>query len=249
MAQRLVLNAVGIKSPLDVDTDPDPSPSLQAPKRATPTAAHRRHSARQQQAPDSERPLSAADSAAGPFYATGRPVQTSIALDLDCASRLDELARAARVSGNALAVAALHAGMPTAADHALTLIVQERVDRIGARRIERNLRLPEHLRARVDELTSVVRERVPRATRADLINPAVRAHLPADAEHAAELVLEHTRRVERARPLLASAPREYVGQDDQEAAADDRRGDGGELAGRIWPAAEFADEAEHDAGR
>lgn len=87
-----------------------------------------------------------------PFYGTGRPLQTSIALDDDCASRLDELARAAGVSANALAVAAPHAdGLPAASDAARSAIVVERVNRAGIRSasIERNLRLPEHLRARV----------------------------------------------------------------------------------------------------
>ncbi|MGA2926853.1 MAG: hypothetical protein ABSG43_12810, partial [Solirubrobacteraceae bacterium] len=176
MAQRLVLSTVGIKSPLDVD--PDPPAAAQAPRRARPAPARRRRAAPQPQTPGSEAPLSGDAGGAGPFYATGRPIQTSIALDLDCASRLDELARAARVSANALAVATLQVGLPTAADDARALIVEERVDSVGARRTERNLRLPEHLRARVDELTSVVRERVPRATRADLINAALRAQLP-----------------------------------------------------------------------
>jgi predicted transcriptional regulator len=134
-----------------------------------------------------------------PFYGTGRPLQTSIALDDDCASRLDELARAAGVSANALAVAALHAGLPTAAEAARAVIVEERVSRAGIRaaRIERNLRLPAHLRARVDDLTLAARDHLPRATRADLINAALRTGLPADTESAAQLVTSHARRVER----------------------------------------------------
>ena len=113
---------------------------------------------------------------------------------------LDELARAAGVSVNALAVAALHAGVPAAPEEARAAIVDERVSRAGLRvaRIERNLRLPEHLRARIDELTFATRGRLPRATRADLINAALRRGLPADAEGAALLVTEHARRLERA---------------------------------------------------
>jgi len=135
-----------------------------------------------------------------PFYGTGRPLQTSIALDDDCASRLDELARAAGVSANALAVAALHAGLPAASDAARSAIVVERVNRAGIRsaRIERNLRLPEHLRARVDELTFAARGQLPRATRADLINAALRIGLPEDAEQGDGLVAAHAQRVELA---------------------------------------------------
>lgn len=48
------------------------------------------------------------------FYGCGRPLQTPIALNGACVSRLEELAGAAGVSLNALAVAALHAGLPAA---------------------------------------------------------------------------------------------------------------------------------------
>jgi len=74
------------------------------------------------------------------------------------------------------------------------------VNRAGIRsaRIERNLRLPEHLRARVDELTFAARGQLPRATRADLINAALRIGLPEDAEQGAGLVAAHAQRVELA---------------------------------------------------
>ena len=103
---------------------------------------------------------------------------------------------------NALAVAALHAGLPAASDEAREAIVDERVRRAGVSggrgaRVERDLRLPEHFRARVDELTAAARGRVPRATRADLINAAIERGVPGDAEHAARLVAEHAQRLER----------------------------------------------------
>ena len=137
---------------------------------------------------------------AAPFYAAGRPLQTSIALDAAGAAQLEELARAARVSFNALAVAVLHAGLPLEADAVRSAIVDERVRRAGdhVARVERNLRLPEQLRARVDELTAAARDRLPRATRADLVNAALRRSLPTDAQAAAELVSEHAKRLERA---------------------------------------------------
>jgi hypothetical protein len=193
MAQRLTLSTVGIKSPLDVG-DGDEQRD-EPPARPTPRRQQRRPRPPAEASLRSERPVTVA-----PFYGTGRPLQTSIALDDDCAARLDELARAAGVSANALAVAALHAGLPAAADAVCAAIVDERVGRAGIRgaRIERNLRLPEHLRARIDELTFAARGQLPRATRADLINAALRGGLPADAELAAELVAAHARRVELA---------------------------------------------------
>jgi Arc/MetJ-type ribon-helix-helix transcriptional regulator len=127
-------------------------------------------------------------------------VQTSIAVDADCSQLLEELARAAHVTLNALAVASLQAGLPAQSDAARAAIVDERIRRAGvtAARIERNLRLPEQLRARIDELVAAARERLPRVSRADLVNAALRGGLPANAEQAAELVCEYARRVERA---------------------------------------------------
>lgn len=199
MTQRLTLSVVGIKSPLDVGDGGEQRDELPArtaprprPRRPRPAAAaeasHR--SDRSERPPVTD----------APFYGTGRPLQTSIAFDDDCASRLDELARAAGVSANALAVAALNAGLPAAPEAARTAIVDERVNRAGLRsaRIERNLRLPEQLRARIDELTFATRGQLPRATRADLVNAALRDGLPTDAEQATKLVAAHAQRVELA---------------------------------------------------
>jgi Arc/MetJ-type ribon-helix-helix transcriptional regulator len=134
------------------------------------------------------------------FFGAGRPVQTSIALDDDCAQLLDELARAASVAVNPLAVAVLHAGLPADTETAREAIIEERVRRAGvsAARIERNLRLPGHLRARIDELVAGARERSARINRADLINAALRRGLPDDAAAAAELATQYRQRVERA---------------------------------------------------
>ncbi len=198
MAQRLTLSTVGIKSPLDLGEEEREAP--QRPERTTAAAPPRR--AQRRAKPPAEASDSASErseGAATPFYGTGRPLQTSIALNEDFAARLDELARAGGVSANALAVAALHAGLPAATEAARAIMVDERVSRAGMReaRIERNLRLPEHLRARVDELTFAARDQLRRANRADLINAALRAGLPADAQQAAELVTAHAQRVER----------------------------------------------------
>lgn len=134
-----------------------------------------------------------------PFYGTGPRVQTSVALDGDHAKLLEDLARAGRVSVNALAVAALQAGLPAQSDVAREAIVDERERRAFATsaRVERNLRLPVQMRARVDELVAAARERLPRANRADLVNAALGHGLPADAEAAAQLVAQYNGRLER----------------------------------------------------
>jgi hypothetical protein len=55
----------------------------------------------------------------------------------------------------------LQAGVPPHSDGARAAIVDERVRRAGmsVARIEHNLRLPEQLRARIDELVAAARER------------------------------------------------------------------------------------------
>jgi hypothetical protein len=205
MAGRLTLSTVGIKSPLDVQqagevaaepAAPDGVPAKPPRRRAV--AARPRPTAAQTRRARPEPKVRAGASA--PFYGSGRPLQTSIALDAACVTELEQLARAARVSVNALAVAVLHSGLPLTADDARGAIVDERVRRAAetVARVERNLRLPEQLRVRVDELTAAAQERLPRATRADLVNAALRRGLPADAQAAAELAAEHAQRIERA---------------------------------------------------
>ena len=208
MGGRLVLSTVGIKSPLDIAADDDPAgPAVADPP--TPVAssalAHQPAPPRRPRSERVARPRSAAakkpsGGEEAPFYGAGPRVQTSIALDADYAQLLEELARAARVTVNALAVAVLQAGLPPQSDAARAAIVEERVRRIdvAAGRVERNLRLPVHLRARVDELVATTRERVARVNRADLVNAVLGSALPGDAQQAAELVADYTRRLERA---------------------------------------------------
>lgn len=207
MAGRLTLSTVGIKSPLDVaqaaqaPAVPPPGAAESAPPASARRPAAPRARPRRTQAARAQQPATASRSAGqAPFYGAGRPLQTSIALDAATSAQLEELARAARVSVNALAVAVLHAGLPLETDAVRSAIVDERVRRAGDQvaRVERNLRLPEQLRARLDELTAAARQRLPRATRADLGNAALRRGLPADALAAARLVAEHAQRLERA---------------------------------------------------
>jgi hypothetical protein len=201
---RLTLSTVGIKSPLDVGEREAPPARVDADvdMPASAAKAAQRSRPRRPQTPRASRSQNAAEQGGAdtPFYGSGRPLQTSIALDADCVQLLEELARAAHVAVNALAVAALQAGLPAQSDAARTAIVEERVRRAGATpaRVERNLRLPGQLRARIDELVAAARERLPRVSRADLVNAALRGGLPADAQQAAELVCGYARRLERA---------------------------------------------------
>jgi hypothetical protein len=206
MAGRLTLSTIGIKSPLDVaqaaqPDAPAPPAAEAAPRTPTkPPAGQTRARPRSARVPGPRPAPDLQAIAAPPFYGAGRPLQTSIALDAALATQLEDLARAARVSFNALTVAVLHAGLPLEAEGVRSAIVDERVRRAGDQvaRVERNLRLPEQLRARADVLTSAARDRLPRATRADLVNAALRRSLPHAAEAAAELVAEHAKRLERA---------------------------------------------------
>ena len=198
---RLTLSTVGIKSPLDVadaapaSTSPTPpsAPTRPAPKaRSSSTRRSGRHRSAGERRPAADAP------GHEPFYGCGPRVQTSIALDADHARLLDELARAGHVTVNALAVAALQAGLPAHSPDALTAIVDERVRSVGHSRVERNLRIPVQLRTRIDELVAAARDRVPRVKRADLVNAALGRGLPADAQQAATLVADFTRRLEAA---------------------------------------------------
>jgi hypothetical protein len=204
---RLTLSTVGIKSPLDVgELQPAAPPGARAD--VAPVPAPARAAGRPARQPRRRKPTADAKASAQrggqamPFYGSGSRVQTSVSLDADYAQLLEELACAASVTLNALAVAALQAGLPQHSDAARAAIVEERVRRVGVTRVERNLRLPMQLRARIDELAAAARvaaarEGTPRSNRADLVNAALSAGLPRDAQGAAELVAEYSRRLER----------------------------------------------------
>jgi predicted transcriptional regulator len=189
---RLTLDTTGIKSPLDIGAPA--APDAATPNRDTPTGGEAGE--RRAPRPRSSTRAKPPPAPPPPFYGAGRPIQTSLALDPELARQLDELARAAAVTFSALLVATLHRGLPTSGEQALRAAVTERADRPRGARVERNIRLPEQLRVRLDQLTENVRDATRRATRSDLANAALRVALPADAEHAATLVTEHHRRLE-----------------------------------------------------
>ncbi len=193
---RLTLDTTGIKSPLDIGAPA--APDAATPSRDTPTGgeAGERRAPRRAPRPRSSTRAKPPPAPPPPFYGAGRPIQTSLALDPELARQLDELARPAAVTFSALLVATLHRGLPTSGEQALRAAVTERADRPRGARVERNIRLPEQLRVRLDQLTENVRDATRRATRSDLANAALRVALPADAEHAATLVTQHHRRLE-----------------------------------------------------
>jgi hypothetical protein len=208
MARRLTLNTAGIKSPLDIaqpaaehgvreppaDELHASGPPLSPPGPPRTAKAGKATVPRGRARGEEDRPA---------FCGSGRPLQTAIALEAHHLAQLEQLARASGLSLNAIAVAALHDGLPATAVDARRAIVEERVARAGRgeRRVEYNLRIPSELRARVDGLTRDCRERLPRAARADLVNAALRRKLPREAEAAAVLVAGFARNLE-----LACAP-------------------------------------------
>jgi hypothetical protein len=201
MARRLTLNTAGIKSPLDIG---EPAagrdarePAAGQPGADSPSSAPPRRSARAGTSSTPQRHAHS-DSDRASFYGAGRPLQTAIALEPEHLALLEQLARESGLSLNAIAVAALHDGLPATDVDARRSIVEERVARAGhgERRIEYNLRIPTELRARVDRLTRDSRERLPRAARADLVNAALRRSLPRDARAATVLVAAFARNLE-----------------------------------------------------
>lgn len=186
MPDRLVLNTVGIKSPLDV----------QAPKRGTKSAG-------------ALAPLPAAGSSpragAGPSttrrrralnprpiisparQATGKaPKLTAIALDEDLAHKLDSTARAAGVSADGLAVAALDAAF---ADSHEGVRVTDSRRGPAPRTRRRTLPLPAHLRNRADKLSATFDPVSPGIARSEVINTAIRRGLPDGPRLALALVI------------------------------------------------------------
>jgi hypothetical protein len=139
------------------------------------------------------------------FYGAGAVEQTSIAIEPTLYATLTDVARVARVPSNTLFLASIHAALPATAGDAVKAIVGERATYPGRRR-EYTPRVPLALRARIDELVAGAREHVTKATRADLVNPALRSGLPTDAHDAAGLVAAWERNRE-----LAQLPTEFLG--------------------------------------
>lgn len=136
-------------------------------------------------------PLDAA--ALQPDRLLGRPKQTALILDRDLSSRADELVAATgpRVTFAALVIAVLHFHLPvdgTAAAKAIGGYRRRKLESLDHPWEERNARLPEPLRAELDEVVSGAVGRVAAVRRSTLVNALLDAHLPATPDDAARLV-------------------------------------------------------------
>jgi hypothetical protein len=168
MPDRLMLNTVGIKSPLDVRSRRRASEPA-----GTASSMHARRALNPRPVISPTRPAPG-----------GAPKLTAVALDEDLAQRLDRTARAAGVSANGLAVAALDAAL---ADQPKALRITDRRRPPTHRATQRTLRLPPHLRHRADRLSGGGASSA--ATRSELINTAIRRGLPDSPRLALALVI------------------------------------------------------------
>ncbi len=123
----------------------------------------------------------------------GRPKQTALILDRALSSRADELVAATgpRVTFAALVIAVLHFHLPadgTAAAKAIGGYRRRKLESLDHPWEERNARLPEPLRAELDDVVSGAVGRVAAVRRSTLVNALLDAHLPASPDDAARLV-------------------------------------------------------------
>jgi hypothetical protein len=135
-----------------------------------------------------------AHAALAPDRLLGRPKQTALILDRELSSRADALVAATgpRVTFAALVTAILHFHLPAdgeAAARAIGGYRRRKLETLDRPWEERNARLPEPLRAELDAVVAGATGRVASVRRSTLVNALLDAHLPADADGAARLVV------------------------------------------------------------
>jgi hypothetical protein len=128
-----------------------------------------------------------------PARLLGRPKQTALILDRGLSSRADELVAATgpRVTFAAIVTAILHFHLPADGDAAARTIGgyrRRRLDALDHPWEERNARLPEPLRAELDDGVAGATGRVASVHRSTLVNALLDAHLPEGPDEAARLV-------------------------------------------------------------
>jgi hypothetical protein len=131
--------------------------------------------------------------ALAPTRLLGRPKQTALIMARELSTRADELVAATgpRVTFAALVTAVLHFHLPADGDAAARTIGayrRRRLDTLDHPWEERNARLPEPLRAELDEVVAGATGRVASVHRSTLVNALLDAHLPATPEDASRLV-------------------------------------------------------------
>jgi hypothetical protein len=199
MPRRLVLNTVGIKSPLDVRPHDRRTQSGANGRWVGPPAnVSQKPGTSRIPRPAARRALTPAPVISeAPHRASAAPKLTSVALDRELAKQLDKTARAAGVPANGLAVAALDARLSARTDTGPRAPSEEEPRPRGEEeqtsparhRTHFTLSLPERLRARADELSGTVAGRARSAARSDLINEALRDGLPDNPRLALALVI------------------------------------------------------------
>jgi hypothetical protein len=135
-----------------------------------------------------------AHAALAPDRLLGRPKQTALILDRELSSRADALVAATgpRVTFAALVTAILHFHLPAdgeAAARAIGGYRRRKLETLDRPWEERNARLPEPLRAELDDVVAGATGRVASVRRSTLVNALLDAHLPDDADGAARLVV------------------------------------------------------------
>lgn len=128
-----------------------------------------------------------------PTRLLGRPKQTALILDRGLSTRADALVAATgpRVTFAAIVTAVLHFHLPADGEAAARTIGgyrRRRLDVLDHPWEERNARLPEPLRAELDDVVAGALGRVASVHRSTLVNALLDAHLPADADDASRLV-------------------------------------------------------------
>lgn len=197
---RLTLNDAVRVNPLAVGAHASQPASIaappKAPRRRTAATAPR---ARRQPNSAAARANETAPDPSATFAAvslgSAQSRQTALRLDADLVTRLAELTQAggATVNLTALTVAVLSRHVPSASAAALELLVDHAAARLraGSRPArEVNIRIPDPLRARLDELVREAKREFPAASRSALVSAILARHLPTDPAVAADVVLE-----------------------------------------------------------
>jgi hypothetical protein len=128
-----------------------------------------------------------------PARLLGRPKQTALILDRALSARADDLVAATgpRVTFAALVIAVLHFHLPVdgeAAARAIGGYRRRKLETLDHPWEERNARLPEPLRAELDDVVSGAVGRVASVRRSTLVNALLDAHLPGSPDEASRMV-------------------------------------------------------------
>ncbi len=131
--------------------------------------------------------------ALAPARLLGRPKQTALILDRSLSGRADALVAATgpRVTFAAIVTAVLHFHLPADGEAAARTIGgyrRRKLDTLDHPWEERNARLPEPLRAELDDVVAGATGRVASVHRSTLVNALLDAHLPAGPDEASRLV-------------------------------------------------------------